>query len=124
MATVLIIEDERPLRASLRAALEEAHHTVLEAGDGEMGLALVREQKPDLILLDIILPKKDGLSLLETLHLDPTYRSMPVIMLSNLSDDATVREATGLGAREFLVKTDVSIDDILTKVSKALGSAK
>lgn len=124
MATILIIEDERPLRASLRAALEEEHYTVLEAGDGDMGLALIREQKPDLVLLDIILPKKDGLSLLETLHLDPVYRSLPVIMLSNLSDDATVRDATGLGAREFLVKTDVSIEDILTKVEKALRPKK
>ena len=116
MAKILIVEDEHMVRDAIKRKLESSGFEVLEAGDGQEGLQRAESGKPDLILLDLILPLMDGLTVLEKLRGSEWGKNIPVIVLSNLSDTKTVQESKQKGVFDFLVKTDWTLDDVVSKI--------
>ena len=120
MAKILFIEDETALQKTLSAVMEQAGHTVVNAYDGEKGLELAQEAAPDLILLDLILPKMDGFSVLEKLKGDQKTKDIPVIVLTNLESVDDVEKVIGLGATTYLVKANYDLDDIVGKINEVL----
>lgn len=120
MAHIVFIEDERTLQKMLSEALKEAGYSVAAASDGEAGLALVRAHKPDLVLLDLILPKKDGFSVLSDLKSDAATKDIPVMVLTNLESADDVEKVIALGAMTYLVKANYDLPDIVEKIHAAL----
>lgn len=123
-STVLIVEDERPLREVLRKKLELAGYAVLAADNGQEGLALALERKPDLVLLDLLMPIMDGITMLTKLRADDRGRTMPVIILTNrTADDEAINAAVAQHEPTYyLIKSDWSLDAIIDKIGQALGS--
>ncbi|MBI4225193.1 MAG: response regulator [Candidatus Sungbacteria bacterium] len=117
---ILIVEDDRSLQSALTEMLEKHQYAAVSAFDGEAGLAAAEKEKPDLILLDIILPKKDGFAFLQEMKQNPNIASIPVIVLTNLEDSADIERALGLGAQIFLVKTDYQLEEIAEKITQTL----
>lgn len=117
---ILIAEDEEILKRVLQEKFEKEKFTVALIDDGERVLLGAKSFSPDLILLDIMLPKKDGLAVLEELHADPELSRIPVIILSNLGDDEKIKKALSLGAVDYLVKTQHPINEVLERVKTHL----
>ena len=120
MKKILFIEDERALQKTLGDAIIKEGYKVINALDGEIGLRLAKSEKPDLILLDLILPKKDGFEVLKALKEDPETREIPVIILTNLERIEDVDKALELGATTYLVKTQYKLEEVIEKIKKAL----
>ncbi len=123
LAKILVVEDERMVRDALTRKLTTVGFDVVEAGDGEEGLKKAETEHPDIILLDLIIPLMDGLTVLEKLRAESWGKSIPVIVLSNLSDDATIEESKKKGVHDYLVKTDWTLDDVISKVKSELKIA-
>ena len=123
-ARILLAEDDRILRRAGEATLRKKGYTVIAAVDGEDALAKAREHKPDLILLDVIMPKLQGFDVLASLKGDAETRDIPVIMLSNLAEESDVRKAIEGGARSYLVKSNMQLDELTAKVAEALRDRK
>ena len=119
-ARILLAEDDRILRKAGEIALRRNGYEVIAAVDGEDALAKARLERPALILLDVMMPKLDGFEVLAQLQADPATHDIPVIMLSNLGDDAAVQQAIGCGARAFVVKSSVRPDELAAKVAETL----
>lgn len=117
---ILVIEDEATLQKALVEILEQSGYQVNSALDGEKGWEIAKEDVPDLILLDIILPKMDGFDVLKNLKGDPKTEAIPVIILTNLGDITNIQKALELGANTYLVKADFHLDDVLKKVEETL----
>lgn len=115
---ILIIDDETDLLQVLTDTLTSEGFSVLGAKNGEEGLALALKEHPDLILLDIIMPVMDGMTMLYELRKDPWGNSVPVILLTNLSDAERVAEALRLRVYDFLVKSDWKLKDLVTKIKE------
>lgn len=109
------------MQRALKSKIEHAGYAVHTATDGEEALASLRGAKPDLVLLDLIMPKMDGISVLRQMKADDQLRTVPVVILTNLSSGDKVAEAMQLGTFDFLVKANYSLDDVLKKVSDRLG---
>lgn len=118
---VLIVEDDEHISKVYEIKLaKEGIHSVL-AKNGEEAVAMIARVKPALILLDLMLPKKDGFSVLEEIKKNPELESIPVIVLSNLGQQSDQDRALALGAREYLVKVDYPIQEIINKVKTYLA---
>lgn len=117
---ILLIEDEAALQKTMGDALGAAGYQVLQALDGEVGLRLALSEQPDLILLDLIMPRKTGFEVLVGLKQNPTTAILPVIVLTNLEDMADIEKALASGAVTYLVKANYSLQDILVKIEQAL----
>lgn len=117
---ILFIEDEPSLQEVLTSALKKRGFEVEGALDGASGLALARSLKPDLVLLDLILPKMDGFEVLEKIKQDPAIKETPVIVLTNLENDQDVERVLALGAFNYLVKANYSLDNIIQKIEEAI----
>jgi len=120
MKTILLIEDEAALQKTLGDTLGAAGYKVLQALDGEAGLRLALSEKPDLILLDLIMPRKTGFDVLTELKQNPATEDLPVIVLTNLETVDNVEKALAAGAVTYLVKANYSLKDILGKIEQAL----
>lgn len=120
MAKVLVIEDDERTRRLYKAAIAFQGITVITASNAEAGFKKVERDDPDLIILDIMLPTADGISLIKKLKAHGINHSLPVIILSDLKDESIRKEASILGACEYLVKSESSIGDIIAKVRKIL----
>ena len=118
---VLIVDDERSVREALREKLEKEGIEPIFAVDGEEGLRVCAEKNPDLILLDIIMPKMDGITMLRELRKTKLGKNMPVIILTNLSDAEKVEASIAGGVMDYLVKADWKISDLITRVKSRLG---
>ncbi|KKS17560.1 MAG: two component transcriptional regulator winged helix family [candidate division WWE3 bacterium GW2011_GWC1_41_7] len=119
--TILIIEDEKPLLELLSSKLQfEGFDTTL-ADNGKDALQIALEKHPDLILLDIIIPQMDGITMLKQLRKDEWGQSVPVIVLTNLSSGETVVAAEESGVRDFLTKTDWKVSELVDKIKNALN---
>lgn len=119
---VLIVEDEVAMLKALADKFEKAGFMVLTASDGEDGLTKATNEHPHLILLDIIMPKKDGLSVLKAVRQQGDWGSdVQIIMLTNLNDPDSVSEAALHNVFDFLVKTDWRLDDIVNLAKNKLG---
>lgn len=121
MKKILFIEDEAAVQKTLGQSLRNKGYEVQAALDGELGLRLAKKEKPDLILLDLILPKIHGLDVLEKLRKDKETKDIPVIILTNLENVGEVERAIELGATTYLVKANYSLEEVVDKVKKALG---
>jgi len=118
MQRILIIEDEPTLQKTLSIALEQAGYEIKGALDGEIGLRLAKETKPDMILLDLILPKMDGFEVLEEIKKDENIKDIPVIILTNLESSQDIEKALVLGAKTYLVKANYDLKDVIQKVKE------
>lgn len=116
MKKILFVEDEESLQKVVKDTLEKKGYSVFSAMDGKKGIALALSEKPDLILLDLILPQKDGFEVLEALKQNSDTAAIPVIVLTNLEGSADIERALSLGARTYLVKSNYSLDDVLLRV--------
>jgi len=121
MEKILFIEDESALQETFGEVLKQEGYEVVKAMDGEAGLEMAKTQKPDLILLDLILPKLHGFEVLKKLKGDPETKEIPIIVLTNLEDMKDIENAIELGATTYLVKVNYSLDEIVSKIKKALG---
>lgn len=117
---ILFVEDEEALQKTLGEYLRREGFEVTPALDGELGLKLANEVKPDLILLDIILPKIDGLEVLKNLKENKQTKEIPVIILTNLENLEEVQKALELGATTYLVKANYSLEEVVEKIKGAL----
>lgn len=116
---VLIVEDDRFLSQILKGRLEKEGLTILQAFDGEEGLKMVQESKPDLVLLDLIMPKVSGFEFLEKVSIDPELNQIPILVASNLGQESDIEKAKSFNIKEYYVKAQTSIDD-LTRIVKDL----
>lgn len=121
MKKILFIEDESALQRAVGQVLTEQGYQVFSALEGEAGLALTKKEMPDLVLLDLILPRMDGFRILEELKKDPATQRIPIIILTNLEDSRDVERAIALGATTYLVKTNYRLDEVVEKIRKVLG---
>ena len=120
--TILIVEDEMGMRDSLKEVLETNGYRVVTAEDGVQALEVMEEEKGvNLVLLDIILPKKDGFEVLKELKENEKTKDIPVVLTTNLSDPKDIQKALDLGATTYLVKSNYSLADIVSKVDEVLG---
>jgi CheY-like chemotaxis protein len=117
MAKILIIEDEEVLRTAYQMILKHDGHTVVLARDGADALKAVEAHKPDLIFLDLLMPKMSGMEFLENYYSDKSNKKTPIIIMSNLHDAQTVEKTLKLGAREFVVKSQMT-PATLTELAK------
>lgn len=122
--TVLLVEDDPFLSSVLRLKLEKESFKVVRASDGDEALNFLTEQgvKPDLILLDLILPKKNGFEVLETIRQDPLLEKLPVMIISNLGQPSDIERGKALGIIDYFVKARLSIEELVNKVKQETQS--
>lgn len=120
MKTILLVEDEPILQKTLSAALRQEGYDVKNALDGELGLLAAKDIKPDLILLDLILPKMDGFEVLDALKADPVLSQIPVIVLTNLESPQDIEKAIEKGAKTYLVKANYELTEIIQKIKDTI----
>lgn len=123
MKKILFIEDEAVLQKTFEGAFRAEGYDVISALDGETGVKLAKTQKPDLILLDLVLPKLNGFEVLRKLKNDSDTREIPVIILTNLERMSDIDKALELGATTYLVKVNYSLEEVIKKVKKTLGDS-
>jgi len=119
---ILIVEDEETVKRALQDKLTDEGYQVLVAKNGEEGLSISLKEHPDLILLDLIMPVMDGLTMLEEVRADAWGRDARVVILTNITDSQEVAQATEVGGYDFLVKADWSIEDIAKHIRARLGT--
>jgi DNA-binding response OmpR family regulator len=115
---ILIIDDDEDFLSILDMKFKKEGFFTIIAKDGEEGISLAKSEKPDIILLDMALPKKGGLEVLADLKSDEISKNIPVIILSNFSEDENIKKAISLGAADYFIKADNSISEISEKVKK------
>lgn len=121
---ILIVEDDQFLREFYQELLQSEGYTVDVAADGEVGLQKIKDNGYKLILLDIMLPKKDGLQILRDLKVSLTNLSnTTIVVLTNLGQDAVIKESFDLGAAGFLIKSALNPDQVLTEIKSFLGKS-
>ncbi|OIO47229.1 MAG: response regulator [Parcubacteria group bacterium CG1_02_39_15] len=121
MKKILLIEDEEIMIGLLQRKLTKEGYEISVAGDGEEGLKVMREVKPDLILLDIIMPKMGGFEVMEKINKDPELKKIPVIVISNSGQPVELDRAQKLGAKDWLIKTEFDPQEVVDKVIAQIG---
>lgn len=120
--TILIVEDDRALSLTLKDNFEKEGFGIILAKDGVEGLKFALEQKPDLILLDIVMPNMDGMTMMRKLREDVRGKKVPIIILTNLeSDDAIMKGVIRDEPSYYLVKANWKMEDVIEKVKERLG---
>ena len=120
MKKILLIEDEKILAEMYRDKFTQAGFEVFLAFESREGLELAKKEKPDLIVLDILLPRKNGVSFLKEWKEDPRISKIPVVALSNYDHPETRKKALELGAKEYIIKTDYTPKEIVEKIKQYL----
>jgi CheY-like chemotaxis protein len=118
---ILIAEDEKILLSLLERKLKKEGYDVVTAVDGEEGLRKMKEFKPDVLLLDIVMPKMGGFEVLEERLKDEELKKIPVIIISNSGQPVEIGRAQELGVRDWLIKTDFDPQEVIDKVIKLIG---
>lgn len=113
---LVLVEDEEILQGVLKEKFEEAGFEMFVAADGEAAIPLIQEINPKIIILDLLLPKKDGFAVLYELKADSSLKNIPVIILSNLGQDEEIKRALRLGAMDYFVKTQHPIKEVVEKI--------
>lgn len=114
---ILLAEDDKFIARAYQDGLTRAGFEVVSAVNGQEAIDKVKSEKPDLVLLDLIMPKKNGFEVLEEIKADQTLK-MPVIILSNLSQDSDIEKAKELGAVDYIVKSNFSMKEVIKKIEK------
>ena len=120
MKKILLVEDEEIMIDLLQRKLTKEGYEVSVARDGEEGLKLMREVKPALILLDIVMPKMGGFEVMEEMAKEPGLKKIPVIVISNSGQPVELDKAQKLGAKDWLIKTEFDPQEVIEKVKKQL----
>jgi len=118
LPVLLIVEDEEVLQRALYLLFHDAGYTIASATDGATAFEMVERLKPDIILLDLILPKMSGFDFLKNIKAIDALKNIPVIVLSNLGDDDDIAKARALGAMDYFVKADTDLASLSQKVSQ------
>lgn len=121
MKKILLIEDEKVLLEMYQDKLIEAGFKVISTLEAEDGLELTRKEKPDLVILDILLPRENGIYFLTQLRKDPKISLIPVVVLSNYDDPETKKDAFRLGVKDYLIKTSYTPNEIVAKIKQLLS---
>ena len=124
MKKVLVVEDDKFLASAYRVKLAKAGYKVVIVYDGEEALKSIDRVSADLILLDLVLPKRDGFSVLQALKASSSWRSIPVIVATNLGQKEDINRATKLGADDYIVKTDLSMKELIGKINNLIGGSE
>lgn len=117
---ILIVEDDEFLRSLTAKRIEKEGYEVVVAIDGESANGIATVNKPDLILLDLLLPGIDGFEVLKRARADEVTKSTPIIVFSNLGQREDIDKAKGLGANDFLIKANFTLDDVIEKINTTL----
>ena len=121
MPKILLVEDEEIIIELLQRKLNQEGYEVLVARSGEEGLKLMKENWPNLVLLDIILPKMSGLEVLEEINKNLSLKRIPVIIISNSGQPVELNKALKLGVKDWLIKTELEPEVLLEKIIKQVG---
>ena len=117
---VFIVEDDEFLRSLNAKKLGDEGYEVAVAADGQVALDNIPKEKPDLIFLDLLLPVVNGFDVLAKIKADPATKDIPVVVFSNLGQKEDIEKARGLGAVDFLVKANFTLDDVVAKIKEIL----
>lgn len=117
---ILIVEDEEILLTALTEELKQEGFIVVGAHDGIEGVQMAQSEKPNLILLDLVMPRLDGLGALKQMKENPEIKDIPVVILTNLSDYDKVSDALTLGAMDYLVKANYRLEELVNKIKTVL----
>lgn len=117
---ILIVEDDRFLARAYQSKLANAGFRLGTAYDGEEAIAMLGQEKPDLMILDIIMPKKNGFEVLQEIQNHPEWKTIPVILLTNLGQEEDRKKGQELGAVDYIIKADFSLQEIVTLIKKHL----
>jgi two-component system phosphate regulon response regulator PhoB len=123
MAKILLVEDDFSLRDIFSASLQAEGYQVVTASDGEEALAVAMREKPDLIMLDVMMPKISGFDVLDILRSTPETKDVKVIMMTALSQETDRARGEALGVDKYLVKSQVPLPDVMAQVKQVLGGA-
>jgi len=118
---ILLVEDEEMLANMYEVKFQNEGFDLIKALDGMQGLELAKKEKPDFILLDIIMPKMDGFSVLKALKDEPTTKDVPVMLLTNLGQEEDVKRGKELGSVGYLVKANVTPSEVVDAVKKEIA---
>ena len=118
---ILLVEDEEIMINLLEKKLVSEGYEVSVARDGEEGLRKIREARPDLILLDIVMPKMGGFEVMDEMQKSPEFKNIPIIVISNSGQPVEIDRAQKLGAKDWLIKTEFDPQEVLDKVIKQIG---
>lgn len=121
MKKILFIEDEAILQETVGEFLRHKGFSVMKALDGDTGVRLAKQESPDLILLDLVLPKKEGFEVLKELKEDDETKEIPVVILTNLEGMKDLDRAMSFGATTYLIKTQYNLEEILGKIKEIIG---
>jgi two-component system, OmpR family, alkaline phosphatase synthesis response regulator PhoP len=120
MKKILIVEDDKFLNNAYKIKFTKAGYEVKVATDGNEALKVMSEFTPDIILLDLMMPIKDGFATLEEIRANPNWKNIPVIIASNLGQQEDIQRGIGLGATDFIIKSDMSMESLMAKVTQLL----
>ena len=120
MKKILIAEDNKYLANAYRVKLEKSGYEVMLAESGDQAVSILSTTRPDLIVLDLVMPGMDGFAILEEISKTPSLKGIPVVVSSNLGQKEDIDKAKSLGALDYFVKSDVEPDDIVTKIKALL----
>lgn len=123
-SNILVVEDDTLISRAYQDGLERADFVVMTAFNGKEAMEKLKLEKPDLVLLDLVMPGKDGFQVLKEMRMNDQLSDIPVIILSNLGQESSVQKGKALGATDYLVKADVSIDEIVERIKRALTKSK
>jgi DNA-binding response OmpR family regulator len=121
---ILLAEDDRFLRKAAETMLKRNGFDVVSAADGEEALRLARAQPPDLMLLDLIMPKLQGFDVLQALREAPDTAGIPVIVLSNLGQDSDIQLARERGATDYIIKSNIALEALVERVRTFFAEAR
>lgn len=121
---ILIVEDEEILLTALSEELKQEGFEVVGAKDGIEGVEKISSEKPDLVLLDLVMPRLDGIGALKQMKENEQTRDIPVVILTNLSDYDKVSDALSMGAMDYLVKANYRLEELVTKIKNVLERRK
>jgi CheY-like chemotaxis protein len=122
MAKILLVDDDQALRQLYTIELTGRQYEVVVGADGDEGIAKAKSEKPDIILLDIMMPKTDGIAALSKIKADEESKKIPVIMLTNFGQENLVQQAFSLGAVDYLLKYKVTPAEMAEKVVQVLSA--
>ncbi len=117
---ILLAEDDKFISKAYQDGLGRAGFKVIAAYDGNEALKKAREEKPDIVLLDLIMPEKNGFETLEEIKADNDLKNIPIIILSNLGQDSDIQRGRDLGANDYLIKSNFSIKEVIEKIKESL----
>jgi DNA-binding response OmpR family regulator len=122
MKKILVVEDDKFIANAYRVKLTKAGFEIKMAYDGEEALEILKGFTPDLMLLDLIMPIKDGFTVLAEIRANPKWASIPVLVTSNLGQKEDIDRGMQLGANGYVIKTDLSMDELVTKINSLIKS--